>query len=106
MEEMVTIKLRNSFGCSFDTFFTMLSQKTSRKNKFFDLPGFFSMTKTKKVDSNRLPKSISPSPKRLAQVIFGQEVAKFLVNKLVRVVIERIILVKEKALVPQEVKVV
>lgn len=47
MEEMVTIKLRNSFGGSFDTFFTMLSQKTSRKNKFFDLPGFFFNDKNK-----------------------------------------------------------
>ena len=38
MEEMVTIKLMNDLGGSFETYLTMLSQKARDENKLPDLP--------------------------------------------------------------------
>ena len=42
MEEMVTIKLMNGLGSSFETYLTMLSQKARDENKLPDLPSLLS----------------------------------------------------------------
>ena len=47
MEEMVTIKLMNSLGSSFETYLTMLSQKARDDNKLLDLQALLSNLKDK-----------------------------------------------------------
>ena len=42
MEEMVTIKLMNGLGSSFETYLTMLSQKARDDNKLPDLQALLS----------------------------------------------------------------
>ncbi|MCJ1347526.1 hypothetical protein MMC31_005751 [Peltigera leucophlebia] len=42
MEEMVTIRLMNGLGSSFETYLTMLGQKARDDNKLPDLPGLLS----------------------------------------------------------------
>ncbi len=45
MKEMVTIKLMNGLGSSFETYLTMLNQKPKDDNKLSDLQGLLSNLK-------------------------------------------------------------
>ena len=101
MEEMVTIKLMNGLGSSFETYLTMLSQKARDDNKLPDLQALLSNLedkerRMKQTTTVNLAQSQSTSSS-------GREVAQAREHEVVEVVVDKVSRVEEVG-VQQEVQ--